>query len=195
MINQGYITILKVFRLAPLSRRCGKKHRVAGARTAYLARMGARLANGVSAGGSPVAQGADGAGYGGDAGMVQRTHRLSRRRRARHEPGRWARRQHRAGMVDAASLATHLAHSDSAAQALRNYGTELQTRGAAAIHLSRLASERLQQNSEADNSAPCASLDNFHHLQPGVFTARLAPIQPTAQHIQRQHRHRLLPQP
>ena len=24
MINQGYITILKVFRLAPLSRRCGK---------------------------------------------------------------------------------------------------------------------------------------------------------------------------
>ncbi|MEX5716336.1 hypothetical protein IC615_23440 [Serratia ureilytica] len=57
-------------------------------------------------------------------------------------------------LVDAASLAAHLAHSDSAAQALRNYGTELQTRGAAAIHLSRLASERLQQNSEADNSAP-----------------------------------------
>ena len=57
-------------------------------------------------------------------------------------------------LVDAASLAAHLAHSDSAAQALRNYGTELQTRGAAAIRLSRLASERLQQNSEADNSAP-----------------------------------------
>ncbi|SVK49399.1 salicylate 1-monooxygenase [Acinetobacter baumannii] len=57
-------------------------------------------------------------------------------------------------LVDAASLAAHLAYSDSAAQALRNYGTELQTRGAAAIRLSRLASERLQQNSETDNSAP-----------------------------------------
>lgn len=48
-------------------------------------------------------------------------------------------------LVDAASLAAHLAHSDSAGQALRNYGTELQTRGAAAIRLSRLASERLMQ--------------------------------------------------
>ena len=49
--------------------------------------MGPRFANGVSAGGSPVAQRAGGAGHEGDAGVAQRTHRLSRRRRACHEPG------------------------------------------------------------------------------------------------------------
>lgn len=45
----------------------------------------------------PVAQRAGGAGHEGDAGVAQRTHRLSRRRRACHEPGGWARRQHRVG--------------------------------------------------------------------------------------------------
>ncbi|WP_374930141.1 FAD-dependent oxidoreductase [Serratia marcescens] len=60
-------------------------------------------------------------------------------------------------LVDAASLAAHLAHSDSAAQALRNYGRELQTRGAAAIRLSRLASERLMQRDEADKTGDSAT--------------------------------------
>ncbi|HGE6735576.1 TPA: FAD-dependent oxidoreductase [Serratia marcescens] len=60
-------------------------------------------------------------------------------------------------LVDAASLAAHLAHSDNAAQALRNYGTELQTRGAAAIRLSRLASERLMQRDEADKTEDSAT--------------------------------------
>lgn len=60
-------------------------------------------------------------------------------------------------LVDAASLAAHLTHSDSAAQALRNYGRELQTRGAAAIRLSRLASERLMQRDEADKTGDSAT--------------------------------------
>lgn len=60
-------------------------------------------------------------------------------------------------LVGAASLAAHLTHSDSAAQALRNYGTELQTRGAAAIRLSRLASERLMQRDEADKTGDSAT--------------------------------------
>ncbi|MGP0844954.1 FAD-dependent oxidoreductase [Serratia sp. CY83965] len=60
-------------------------------------------------------------------------------------------------LVDAVSLAAHLAHSDSAGQALRNYGTELQTRGAAAIRLSRLASERLMQRDEADKTGDSAT--------------------------------------
>ncbi|EMF5052634.1 MULTISPECIES: FAD-dependent oxidoreductase [Serratia] len=57
-------------------------------------------------------------------------------------------------LADAASLAMHLAQVGSAAQALKNYGADLQTRGAAAIRLSRLASERLQQNRDAGDSAP-----------------------------------------
>ncbi|WP_230490661.1 FAD-dependent oxidoreductase [Serratia montpellierensis] len=57
-------------------------------------------------------------------------------------------------LADAASLATHLAQAGSAAQALRDYGLELHVRGAAAIRLSRLASERLQQSRDAGNSAP-----------------------------------------
>lgn len=57
-------------------------------------------------------------------------------------------------LADAASLATHLAQAGSAAQALKDYGADLQTRGAAAIRLSRLASERLQQNRDAGDSAP-----------------------------------------
>ncbi len=60
-------------------------------------------------------------------------------------------------LVDAASLAAHLAHSDSAGQVLKNYGTELQTRGAAAIRLSRLASERLMQRDEADKTGDSAT--------------------------------------
>ncbi|WP_187433299.1 FAD-dependent monooxygenase, partial [Serratia marcescens] len=60
-------------------------------------------------------------------------------------------------LADAASLAAHLAHSDSAAQALGNYGTELQTRGAAAIRLSRLASERLLLRAEADKTGGSAT--------------------------------------
>ncbi|MBH2563306.1 FAD-dependent monooxygenase [Serratia marcescens] len=57
-------------------------------------------------------------------------------------------------LADAASLATHLAQAGSAAQALKDYAADLQTRGAAAIRLSHLASERLQQNSDAGDSAP-----------------------------------------
>ncbi|EMH5178588.1 FAD-dependent monooxygenase [Serratia marcescens] len=57
-------------------------------------------------------------------------------------------------LADAASLAMHLAQAGSAAQALKDYGADLQTRGAAAIRLSHLASERLQQNSDAGDSAP-----------------------------------------
>lgn len=55
-------------------------------------------------------------------------------------------------LADAASLAMHLAQADSAAQALRDYSQGLQVRGAAAIRLSRLASERLLQSSEIGNS-------------------------------------------
>ena len=57
-------------------------------------------------------------------------------------------------LADAASPATHLAQAGSAAQALKDYGADLQTRGAAAIRLSRPASERLQQNRDAGDSAP-----------------------------------------
>ncbi|HGM6757617.1 TPA: FAD-dependent oxidoreductase [Serratia marcescens] len=57
-------------------------------------------------------------------------------------------------LADAASLAMHLAQAGSAAQALKDYGADLQTRGAAAIRLSCLASERLQQNRDAGDSAP-----------------------------------------
>lgn len=55
-------------------------------------------------------------------------------------------------LADAASQAMHLAQADSAAQALRDYSQGLQVRGAAAIRLSRLASERLLQSSEIGNS-------------------------------------------
>jgi len=98
MINQGYITILKVFRLTPLSCRRGK-----------ITRRG--IAKGFAKHGDKITR----------RGISQRFRDL----------------QH-----------------GFAAQALRNYGTELQTRGAAAIRLSRLASERLQQNRDAGNSAP-----------------------------------------
>lgn len=49
-------------------------------------------------------------------------------------------------------ISRHRERGAKSAQALRDYSQGLQVRGAAAIRLSRLASERLLQSSEIGNS-------------------------------------------
>ena len=97
-------------------------------------------------------------------------------------------------LADAASLATHLAQAGSAAQALRTM-VQICKRGARR----RYAFHAWRPNGCNKTVTPATQRHDRHSIisttSSQAFYRTPGPIKPAARHIQRQHRHRLLPQP